>query len=111
MRKYTSSWKVLGDFKSRREKGRSRPEYLAVLAKDLCAYYGYNEYLMGKAMELFPKGNEVSQLESSQQNKNSRDLLFIAGVVILLDSLNELLLSLFYRLNILFKTHFISNFD
>ncbi len=30
-----------------------------MLLKDLCQYYGYNEYLMGKMMHLFPE-HEVS---------------------------------------------------
>lgn len=38
---------------------RSREEYMTILLKDLCTYYGYNEYLMGKFMNLFPSGSEV----------------------------------------------------
>ncbi|KAL3862266.1 hypothetical protein ACJMK2_008248 [Sinanodonta woodiana] len=45
---------VLSDFKSRREQGRGRKEYLSQLCKDLCTYYSYNEYLMECLMQLFP---------------------------------------------------------
>lgn len=45
---------VLSDFKSRREQGRGRKEYLSQLCKDLCTYYSYNEYLMERLMQLFP---------------------------------------------------------
>lgn len=50
---------VLGDFNNRKQDGKTRKEYLDVLRKDLCAYYGYNEYLMAKFMELFPNFSEV----------------------------------------------------
>ncbi|XP_061189588.1 uncharacterized protein LOC133197525 [Saccostrea echinata] len=56
---------VLGDFKSRRESGRSRQEYLDQLVKDLCAYYSYNEFLMEKLLQLFP--HEISEfLEANE---------------------------------------------
>jgi hypothetical protein len=51
---------VLGDFKTRREDGRPRTDYLNQFRKDLCLYYSYNDYLMEKLMELFPQ--EVSWL-------------------------------------------------
>uniref|UniRef100_A0A0M3HPG3 SAM_MT_RSMB_NOP domain-containing protein n=1 Tax=Ascaris lumbricoides TaxID=6252 RepID=A0A0M3HPG3_ASCLU len=61
-------FQVLGDFKNRREQGRSREEYMTILLKDLCTYYGYNEYLMGKFMNLFPSGSELMQfLDSNDQ--------------------------------------------
>ena len=46
---------VLGDFKNRREEGRPRGEYVKRLIKDMCTYYGYNEFLMTKFYEIFPK--------------------------------------------------------
>ncbi|WKX97703.1 hypothetical protein Q1695_013405 [Nippostrongylus brasiliensis] len=45
---------VLGDFKNRRQEGKSREDYVAILTKDLCSQYGYNEFLMTKFMQLFP---------------------------------------------------------
>lgn len=50
---------TLANFNKRREEGRTRKEYLGVLHRDLCAYYGYNEFLMEKFMEIFPNGSEV----------------------------------------------------
>uniref|UniRef100_A0A914XBR6 SAM-dependent MTase RsmB/NOP-type domain-containing protein n=1 Tax=Plectus sambesii TaxID=2011161 RepID=A0A914XBR6_9BILA len=61
-------FQVLGDFNNRREKGRDREEYVGVLMKDLCTYYGYNEYLMGKFMDLFPNGQELMEfLDANDQ--------------------------------------------
>ena len=37
---------------------RSRHEYMDLLLNDLCKYYSYEKFLMGKFMELFPI-NEV----------------------------------------------------
>jgi ribosomal RNA methyltransferase Nop2 len=59
---------VLGDFNARRQEGRTRKEYLAVLQADLCSYYGYNEFLIEKFMELFPKGSELIEfLDANDQ--------------------------------------------
>ncbi|KAL8574785.1 rRNA (cytosine-C5-)-methyltransferase nop2 [Nucella lapillus] len=46
---------VLDKFKERRQEGRSRNDYLSQLRRDLCTYYSYNQFLMEKLMELFPK--------------------------------------------------------
>ena len=45
---------VLGDFKKLREEGKRRSEYMSQLKQDLCLYYSYNEYLIGKLLDLFP---------------------------------------------------------
>uniref|UniRef100_A0A8R1XP19 SAM_MT_RSMB_NOP domain-containing protein n=1 Tax=Onchocerca volvulus TaxID=6282 RepID=A0A8R1XP19_ONCVO len=61
-------FQVLGDFKNRRDPNRSRNEYISVLIKDLCSYYGYNEYLMRKFMDIFPNGTELLEfLEANEQ--------------------------------------------
>ncbi|VDM42697.1 unnamed protein product [Toxocara canis] len=61
-------FQVLGDFRNRRQPDRSREEYMTVLLKDLCTYYGYNEYLMGKFMNIFPNGSELMEfLDASDQ--------------------------------------------
>ncbi|VDO35666.1 unnamed protein product [Onchocerca flexuosa] len=61
-------FQVLGDFKNRRDPNRSRGEYISVLIKDLCSYYGYNEYLMQKFMDIFPNGTELLEfLEANEQ--------------------------------------------
>uniref|UniRef100_A0A915Q0Y1 SAM-dependent MTase RsmB/NOP-type domain-containing protein n=1 Tax=Setaria digitata TaxID=48799 RepID=A0A915Q0Y1_9BILA len=61
-------FQVLGDFKNRRDPNRSRSEYISVLVKDLCSYYGYNEYLIQKFMSIFPNGTELLEfLEANDQ--------------------------------------------
>ncbi len=57
---------VLNDFTLKREEGRSRPEYLDQLRRDLCTYYSYNEFLMGAFMETFPLGELIEFLESNE---------------------------------------------
>ncbi|CAJ0581701.1 unnamed protein product, partial [Mesorhabditis spiculigera] len=64
----TEVLQVLGDFRNRRQDGKSRQDYIDVLTKDLCTYYGYNEYLIGKFMSLFPKGAELMEfLDANEQ--------------------------------------------
>lgn len=36
-----------------------------MLLKDLCQYYGYNEYLMNRIMEIFPLGELQDALDAS----------------------------------------------
>ncbi|KAG0078905.1 rRNA (cytosine-C5-)-methyltransferase nop2 [Linnemannia elongata] len=53
--------RVLNNFRDMREGNRSRNDYISQLLKDLCLYYGYNEYLMDlnvSAIEFF-EANEV----------------------------------------------------
>lgn len=57
---------VLSDFTLKREEGRSRVEYLDQLRRDLCAYYGYNDFLMGALMETFPVGELIEFLEANE---------------------------------------------
>lgn len=57
---------VLSDFKKYRQEGRSRPEYIEVLKKDLCLYYSYNDFLMSKLMDMFPLNELMEYLETSE---------------------------------------------
>ncbi|XP_066538986.1 probable 28S rRNA (cytosine(4447)-C(5))-methyltransferase [Hoplias malabaricus] len=57
---------VLSHFSEKREDGRQRGEYLSLLKADLCTYYSYNEFLMGKLMELFPHSELVDFLEANE---------------------------------------------
>lgn len=57
---------VLSDFKSNRQEGRSRPEYIELLIKDLCLYYSYNEFLMTKLMDIFSLNELMEFLEASE---------------------------------------------
>lgn len=57
---------VLADFKNRREDNRTRTEYIDQLKEDLCAYYSYNEFLMGKLLELFSPSELIELLEANE---------------------------------------------
>nr|XP_042711017.1 probable 28S rRNA (cytosine(4447)-C(5))-methyltransferase isoform X2 [Chrysemys picta bellii] len=57
---------VLQDFRVKREAGRARQEYLALLRQDLAVYYSYSDFLLKKLMELFPLPELVNFLESNE---------------------------------------------
>ncbi|XP_057691400.1 probable 28S rRNA (cytosine(4447)-C(5))-methyltransferase [Corythoichthys intestinalis] len=57
---------VLCNFSSKREPGKERGQYLALLKKDLCTYYSYNDFLMEKFMDLFPLSELVDFLEANE---------------------------------------------
>lgn len=59
---------VLGDFSSRRDPQTTRKDYIRQLTADLCLYYGYNDFLMGQLLDLFP--NEI--LEFLEANEVQR---------------------------------------
>jgi ribosomal RNA methyltransferase Nop2 len=58
--------RVLDDFKNLAEEGRSRTEYRAQLLKDICAYYGYSEFLADKLLELFPAREAFAFFEANE---------------------------------------------
>ncbi|KAJ1559533.1 rRNA (cytosine-C5-)-methyltransferase nop2, partial [Cladochytrium tenue] len=58
--------RVLANFKELREEGRSRSEYVTQLHKDLCTYYGYNEYLLEKLIHLFPIAEAIEFFEANE---------------------------------------------
>ncbi|GFY70373.1 probable 28S rRNA [Trichonephila inaurata madagascariensis] len=57
---------VLADFKSRKEKNRSRDEYTDQLKSDLCSYYNYNKFMMDKLFELFSPSELIEVLEANE---------------------------------------------
>ena len=57
---------VLCNFKTLRQLGRPRSEYLQVLERDLMTYYGYNEFLIQRLMQLFPVSELVDMLEACE---------------------------------------------
>ncbi|XP_036333418.1 25S rRNA (cytosine-C(5))-methyltransferase nop2 [Rhagoletis pomonella] len=57
---------VLSDFNKYRQPNRSRTEYLDLLRHDLCVYYSYNDFLMGKLMDMFPLTELMEYLEASE---------------------------------------------
>lgn len=57
---------VLCNFKKLRQPDRRRKEYIAVLLRDLMAYYGYCEFLMERFMQLFPVSELIDFLEACE---------------------------------------------
>ncbi|KAJ2455772.1 rRNA (cytosine-C5-)-methyltransferase nop2 [Coemansia sp. RSA 2336] len=58
--------RVLNNFTELREDGRSRSDYMAQLQRDMCFYYGYNEYLMEKLLQLFTVNEAVEFFEANE---------------------------------------------
>ncbi|KAH7321182.1 NOL1/NOP2/sun family-domain-containing protein [Stachybotrys elegans] len=58
--------RVLEDFSNLSEEGRSRAEYTAQLIKDICAYYGYSEYLAEKLYNLFSPKEAFAFFEANE---------------------------------------------
>lgn len=58
--------RVLDDFKNLAEPGRSRTEYRAQMLKDICAYYGYSEFLADKLLNLFPAREAFAFFEANE---------------------------------------------
>lgn len=62
----TESVRVLEDFSNLAEEGRSRAEYTTQLIKDICAYYGYSEYLAQKLYDLFSPSEAFDFFEANE---------------------------------------------
>ncbi|KAF1829684.1 NOL1/NOP2/sun family putative RNA met [Decorospora gaudefroyi] len=62
----TDTIRVLDDFKNLAEEGRSRAEYRASLLKDICAYYGYSEFLADKLLDLFSPREAQAFFEANE---------------------------------------------
>lgn len=48
---------------------RSRQEYIALLRKDLCTYFSYNEFLMERIMNIFSLDEIMNFLEASETQR------------------------------------------
>ncbi|NXK71384.1 NOP2 methyltransferase, partial [Amazona guildingii] len=57
---------VLQDFMVKREEGRTRQEYLALLRRDMAAYYSYSDFLLTKLMDIFPLPELINFLEANE---------------------------------------------
>ncbi|XP_059671678.1 probable 28S rRNA (cytosine(4447)-C(5))-methyltransferase [Gavia stellata] len=57
---------VLQDFVVKREEGRTRQEYLALLRRDMAAYYSYSDFLLMKFMDIFPLPELINFLEANE---------------------------------------------
>ncbi|KAK3354353.1 NOL1/NOP2/sun family-domain-containing protein [Neurospora tetraspora] len=62
----TDAIRVLDDFADSAEEGKSRAEYTSQLIKDICAYYGYNEFLAEKLFNLFPPREAFAFFEANE---------------------------------------------
>ncbi|EEB07330.1 RNA methyltransferase Nop2 [Schizosaccharomyces japonicus yFS275] len=58
--------RVLNDFKTLCEPGRSRTEYVDQLLKDICTYYGYSRFLAEKLFEMFPVSEAIEFFEANE---------------------------------------------
>jgi ribosomal RNA methyltransferase Nop2 len=61
--------RVLDEFSKLAEEGRSRAEYTAQLIKDICAYYGYSQYLAEKLFNLFPPKEAFAFFEANETHR------------------------------------------
>jgi ribosomal RNA methyltransferase Nop2 len=62
----TETIRVLDDFAKLAQTGRSRSEYTAQLLKDICAYYGYSEFLAEKMFSLFSPREAFAFFEANE---------------------------------------------
>ncbi|KAJ2735107.1 rRNA (cytosine-C5-)-methyltransferase nop2 [Coemansia sp. BCRC 34962] len=58
--------RVLNNFGDLRDPSRSRNDYMDQLKRDMCFYYGYNEFLMEKLLQLFTVSEAVEFFEANE---------------------------------------------
>ncbi|CAO2814433.1 unnamed protein product [Amaranthus hypochondriacus] len=63
-RRINQTVRVLSNFKTLKQKGEARNNYIEQLKMDLSSYYGYNEFLIGALMEMFPPHDLLKLIEA-----------------------------------------------
>ncbi|KAJ2595454.1 rRNA (cytosine-C5-)-methyltransferase nop2 [Coemansia sp. RSA 1721] len=58
--------RVLNNFAELRAEHNSRNDYMDQLKRDMCFYYGYNEFLMDKLLDLFTVSEAVEFFEANE---------------------------------------------
>lgn len=58
--------RTLENFKQFRAKGRDRSDYIEQLKRDVCTYYGYNQFMVDTLMAMFSVGEALELIEAQE---------------------------------------------